>query len=823
MKHLLVSAAVAVTLFSCAARVQAQAPYRKAGYLYLSPLPASPYTSTQTCFVLVRFENVIPSDVTNLTTSFVTVNGASSGLHPGTTHVASDGRTVIFTMTKDFSAAELVTVTLNPRLAPGTTGKLDPFEYQFAVNEPMPGTVPTAARSSSYPPLAPSQNATKQTETAAVAKQAPRPASGPPANQAFIMPNGVSVPSDFPKIVITVNSNPCPGDLFLENGRDIHPGYTMIVDNNGMPLWYHRGWIQDLRNQLNGMLTWHTIVSGHAQYTSFDQNFNYSNSYNSVNGYTTDGHDFRMLKNGSYLIIGTRTHPIDWSQYAPGGSPNATVTETAVQEFTPEGDLILQWRPWDYFSQDIRISGLDFPHMNAVEVDGDGNLLISSRYLSEVTKVNRDTGDIIWRLGGNNSSFTFVDDPFDGVSGQHFVSTLGDNRYMVFDNGNFRSFHISRAVEYQLDLTNMTATMIWQFRDTPDKYTYWMGSAQRLTNGNTLINFVLPSYPKAIEVDSNGVKHFQITLVPNSNSYRAYRFHWNGVVAAPYLVVEPGVDNVTLVFNKFGDHSVDHYCVYSGTSPGPTNLVATSKATLLRLTNVVNGVVNYFRVTAVSTNGVESPYSNEENLLVNISLPGQNMVLNGDFSQGTNGWAWHVTPPASADLDAEGGIGHFQIANAGVYSSDIQLSQAGMDLTQGKEYTFEFDAWSSQPRYIQAEVAQDASLNQFYGGAISAYLTPVHNHYRYVFTMTAASDFNASVIFNLGGSTAGVFLDNVSLYYCAPGDINADGRVDLLDLQLLTHDWLKQQSGLPTDLNGDGKVDFGDFGILGENWSSAGP
>ena len=77
-------------------------------------------------------------------------------------------------------------------------------------------------------------------------------------------------------------------------------------------------------------------------------------------------------------------------------------------------------------------------------------------------------------------------------------------------------------------------------------------------------------------------------------------------------------------------------------------------------------------------------------------------------------------------------------------------------------------------------------------------------------------------IFNLGGSTAGVFLDNVSLYYCAPGDLNADGRVDLLDLQLLTQDWLKQQSGLPADLNGDGKVDFGDFGILGENWSGDG-
>jgi hypothetical protein len=45
--------------------------------------------------------------------------------------------------------------------------------------------------------------------------------------------------------------------------------------------------------------------------------------------------------------------------------------------------------------------------------------------------------------------------------------------------------------------------------------------------------------------------------------------------------------------------------------------------------------------------------------------------------------------------------------------------------------------------------------------------------------------------------------------------------VDLLDLQLLTQDWLKQQSGLSTDLDGSGKVDFKDFGILGENWSGS--
>ena len=151
--------------------------------------------------------------------------------------------------------------------------------------------------------------------------------------------------------------------------------------------------------------------------------------------------------------------------------------------------------------------------------------------------------------------------------------------------------------------------------------------------------------------------------------------------------------------------------------------------------------------------------------------------------------------------------------------SGIQLKQTGQPIIQGKTYVFQFDAWAAQPRYIEAMVAQDAAPNLNYSGTTSTYLTPVQNHFRYVFTMTAASDFNASVFFNLGGSSSDVYLDNVSLYYVAPGDLNLDGRVDLLDLQLMTQDWLKQQSGLSCDLDGNGKVDFSDFGILGENWS----
>jgi hypothetical protein len=151
------------------------------------------------------------------------------------------------------------------------------------------------------------------------------------------------------------------------------------------------------------------------------------------------------------------------------------------------------------------------------------------------------------------------------------------------------------------------------------------------------------------------------------------------------------------------------------------------------------------------------------------------------------------------------------------------LLQSGKAIIQGKKYVLEFDAWSDQTRYIDVKVAQVASPFTDYSKITSPFLTPTHTHYRYVFTMAQASDFSANLLFNLGSSAADVYLDNINLFNPPVGDLNTDGRVDLLDLNVLSGAWQKQQSGLPADLDLNNKVDFRDFGIFGENWASGGP
>jgi hypothetical protein len=810
--------------------------YGTLGYLYLSPLPGAEYVSAQTRFVLVRFKDVSPSAVTNLST-FVTVTGSSSGTHSGQTHVAMDGRTVIFQMTEDFSVNELVTVTLTPLVGSGSSP--DTYQYQFVIGGHLPDVGMITARGDN-PPYQAKENAfdgdpaTKWLDylvpngttnfsrqrsagisltagpkyyvgelqkgggggdNLAVGWAKPRQATAAPSEvipgavlspwtggasaaamhivspkgaglspKFAIMPNGVSVPSDFPQVTITARGNPAPDYIWLDSVGQNGQIYKMILDTWGNPVFYQRGGTWDFKRQKNGLITW-------AGFFGVDKNFNYVRTYFAVNGYFTDGHELQILADGTYFLIGDGTEPVDMSRFVANGYPAATVVENVVQQFTPAGELIFQWRAWDHMdilSQqqfiDLTAAVLDFPHMNAIDVDDDGHILLSSRSTSECIKINRDSGEIIWRLGGTQSTLTFVNDPLNGPRNQHSFRAVGRGHYILFDNGDLHSPPVSRAVEYAVDPVAKTATLVWQFRDTPDKYAYYEGNVQRLANGNTHINWVRAAYPKACEVDSNGVKQLEFNLTPGYELYRSSRSPWDGVVSVPYLIVEPYPDNVTLIFNKFGDTNVNSYRIYGGTSPHPTALLATTPFTLAYLANLQNHQQYYFRVTAVAKDGTESGYSNEETAMVNLAQPRQNMVQNGDFSAGTNSWTFATNNTGAGTFSVVTGACLVHITGAGMALTDLQLLQSGLRLIQGNQYVLEFDGSAvggTHPIDVKLGQAQ-SPYGIFYTASPTLRTTP--QHFTYGFAMTNATDFNARLMFNMGGLARDVVLDNISLY-----------------------------------------------------------
>jgi hypothetical protein len=173
-------------------RIRSRNDYRPLGYAYLSPTPGAEYTSPQMSLVLVRLSSISPTAITNLS-SFITVTGASSGRHTGATRIAADGRTVLFQMNSGFTANEVVTVSLAPVVPVGGGGPISPYQYQFMVSGHWADSAPQYAVASTVVPTPKGTGSLPPTPQTLVASP----------GVAGIMSNGVSVPSDFPWIVIT--------------------------------------------------------------------------------------------------------------------------------------------------------------------------------------------------------------------------------------------------------------------------------------------------------------------------------------------------------------------------------------------------------------------------------------------------------------------------------------------------------------------------------------------------------------------------------------------------------------------------------------------
>jgi hypothetical protein len=597
-----------------------------------------------------------------------------------------------------------------------------------------------------------------------------------------VLLNGISVPSDYPFVEITVNDNPDNGYIFLNTSWSSKPNYNMILDNSGAPVWYHRTQDrdeirQDLKVQPDGRIT-QMIDRGNSDrlFIAMDSTYAVVDTFQAPSGYRTNEHDLKLLPNGHYLILAEKDTLIDMSQIVPGGKTGATVENYYLVEMDEKDHPVLIWNSLDYFDiqdavhEDLTQKSIDYVHMNSVDVDHDGHYVISSRNLSEITKINRNTGDIIWRLGGENDDFTWVNDEH-GISCQHDLCVLPNGHYTVFDNGNYHDPPFSRALELSVDTSNWTVTKVWEFINTPDYYSWLMGNVQRLPNGNTLINWADYGLPKLTEVRSDGAKAFEMDFVDPHWSYRTFRFPWSGKATTPYLLIESQTNCITLLFNQFGDSDVSEYRIYGGTNPHPTTLIATATESFMHLSSELqNDANNYFKVTAVNSQGQESDYSNEERIYVDIIPAGENLVQNGDFSEGIDHWIWLTSQGASATWSTDDGVFHFDIHQCGENINDIQLMQKDIKVIHGQSYRFEFDVWADAGRAIEVNVTSyDQNTNYSEIGAI--FITAKKQHFAYTFKNKWATD-HAMVQINAGGSNIDFYIDNILLKESVESDVN---------------------------------------------------
>ncbi len=368
-----------------------------------------------------------------------------------------------------------------------------------------------------------------------------------------------SLPSDFPKITVSVNNNPSEGYIYLSNfileaGVKNTP-YLIILTKEGTPFFYRKmssALNLDFKPQPNGIYTYFDYQKG--KFYGMNSNFEITDSFYCGNGSPTDEHELRILPNGNYLLLGNDIRFIDMRRIVQRGNPNAKVIGFIIQEVDPSGNVVFHWSTFDHFNitdatEDIDLTKqvVDYAHCNALEIADDGNILLSVRYFDEITKIDRQTGDIIWRMGGSkckNNEFTFLNDTdstgFTGFSHQHAVRLLPNGHLTLFDNGNLKKVKKSRAVEYEIDETNKTVKKVWSFTHPDSVYTSAMGYVQRLSNGNTLIGWGQNHNGKTVtEVTPDGQIVFDLSLPDKVYSYRVYKAGLITSVASSEKIPEP--------------------------------------------------------------------------------------------------------------------------------------------------------------------------------------------------------------------------------------------------------------------------------------------
>jgi hypothetical protein len=194
----------------------------------------------------------------------------------------------------------------------------------------------------------------------------------------------------------------------------------MILDDRGQLVWFGKYTsARDFRVQRyrgRPVLTWWegTVVAGHGvgEYVIFDDSYHEIARVRAGNGYRGDLHEFLITPHGTALLTSYAPATADLSAVA--GPEAGAAWDGIAQEIDIEtGEVLFEWHSLDHVGveesyvhpPDDPAYAYDYFHINSIDVDHDENLLVSARNTWTVYKIDRESGRVLWRLGGKKSDF----------------------------------------------------------------------------------------------------------------------------------------------------------------------------------------------------------------------------------------------------------------------------------------------------------------------------------------------------------------------------------------------------------------------------------
>jgi hypothetical protein len=388
------------------------------------------------------------------------------------------------------------------------------------------------------------------------AKQAAqqKPKGPPPPTQRFHSRPDLKPP---PVRILKAAQATAPGYVFLGPKMKVVQAGPMILDNRGQVVWFKpldTHGVADVKVQRyrgKPVISWWRGMApmgvGSGYYAIFDDHYKEIARVRAGHGLSGDIHEFTITPKNTALFTVYHRIPVDLRPV--GGPKEGKVFDGIVQEVEiPSGKVLFEWHSWpgvgikEGFFKPVpsakkgsKAPPYDYIHLNSIDVEPNGNFLVSARNTHTIYEIDRKTKKILWRLGGKKSDFKMGQGT--KFAWQHDARRQADGTITLFDNGAAPPVEkFSRILVLRADPKTKRATLARSYHHPKRLLAPFEGNAQFLDNGNVFVGW--GAVPWFSEFSKDGRVLFDASFGKgmarikrpdqDADTYRAFRFPWRG-------------------------------------------------------------------------------------------------------------------------------------------------------------------------------------------------------------------------------------------------------------------------------------------------------